>query len=192
MSWIILLQSIVNNFVSGLILLAERPIKVGDWVNVSAGEGTVKQINVRSTEIETFDRCSIIVPNSSLISENVQNWTHGDMMGRCKFMVGVSYDADPQQVHDILLKCAEAHPRAVSFPPVTVLFKDFGASSLDFEVRVFIDDIWWVSFVASDLRFAIHKELKAAGIEIPFPQQDINVRGLKEALIEGRKTDGRA
>ena len=186
------LQSIVNNFVSGLILLAERPIKVGDWVNVSAGEGTVKQINVRSTEIETFDRCSIIVPNSSLISENVQNWTHGDMMGRCKFMVGVSYDADPQQVHDILLKCAEAHPRAVSFPPATVLFKDFGASSLDFEVRVFIDDIWWVSFVASDLRFAIHKELKAAGIEIPFPQQDINVRGLKEALIEGRKTDGRA
>ena len=181
------LQSIVNNFVSGLILLAERPIKVGDWVNVSAGEGTVKKINVRSTEIETFDRCSIIVPNSSLISENVQNWTHGDLMGRCKFSIGVSYDADPQVVHDILLKCAVAHPRAVAFPPATVLFKDFGASSLDFEVRVFIDDIWWISIVASELRFVIHKELKTAGIEIPFPQRDINVRGLKEALKQAQE-----
>ncbi len=180
------LQSIVNNFVSGLILLAERPIKVGDWVQVAGGEGTVKKINVRSTQIETFDRCSIIVPNSSLISDSVQNWTHGDLMGRCKFLVGVSYDADPQVVHDILLKCAEAHPRAVAFPPATVLFKDFGASSLDFEVRVFIDDIWWVSVVASELRFAIHKELKAAGIEIPFPQRDINVRGLKEAIREAQ------
>jgi small-conductance mechanosensitive channel len=178
------LQSIVNNFVSGLILLAERPIKVGDWVQVAGGEGTVRKINVRSTQIETFDRCSIIVPNSSLISDSVQNWTHGDLMGRCKVAVGVSYDADPQQVHNILMKCAEEHPRAMAYPQPTVLFKDFGASSLDFEVRVFIDDVNWVAFVGSELRFAIHKELKAAGIEIPFPQRDVNVRGLKEAIRE--------
>ena len=178
------LQSIVNNFVSGLILLAERPIKVGDWVQVSGGEGTVRKINVRSTEIETFDRCSIIVPNSSLISDTVSNWTHGDLMGRVRVAVGVSYDADPKQVEEILLKCAEAHPRALQFPAATVLFKDFGASSLDFEVRVFIDDVNWVAFVGSELRFEIHKALKEAGIEIPFPQRDVNVRGLKEAVHE--------
>jgi potassium efflux system protein len=178
------LQSIVNNFVSGLILLAERPIKVGDWVQVSGGEGTVRQINVRSTEIETFDRCSIIVPNSSLISDTVSNWTHGDLMGRVRVLVGVSYDADPQQVHDILMKCAGEHKRALDFPAPTVLFKDFGASSLDFEVRVFINDVNWVAFVASDLRYTIHKALKEAGIEIPFPQRDVNVRGLKEAVAD--------
>ncbi|WP_108882860.1 DUF3772 domain-containing protein [Anderseniella sp. Alg231-50] len=178
------LQSIVNNFVSGLILLAERPIKVGDWVAVTAGEGTVTKINVRATEIETFDRCSIIVPNSSLISDAVQNWTHGDLMGRCKVAVGVSYDADPQQVHDILVKCAHDHPRAMAYPQPSVLFKDFGASSLDFELRVFINDVNWVAFVASELRFSIHKALKEAGIEIPFPQRDINVRGLHETVAE--------
>ncbi len=178
------LQSIVNNFVSGLILLAERPIKVGDWVSVTAGEGTVTKINVRATEIETFDRCSIIVPNSSLISDAVQNWTHGDVMGRCKVAVGVSYDADPQQVHDILVQCASDHPRAMAYPLPSVLFKDFGASSLDFELRVFINDVNWVAFVGSELRFSIHKALKEAGIEIPFPQRDINVRGLREVVSE--------
>lgn len=178
------LQSIVNNFVSGLILLAERPIKVGDWVSVTAGEGTVTKINVRATEIETFDRCSIIVPNSSLISDAVQNWTHGDVMGRCKVLVGVSYDADPQQVHDILVQCANDHPRAMAYPQPSVLFKDFGASSLDFELRVFINDVNWVAFVGSELRFSIHKALKEAGIEIPFPQRDINVRGFEEKVAE--------
>lgn len=178
------LQSIVNNFVSGLILLAERPIKVGDWVSVTAGEGTVTKINVRATEIETFDRCSIIVPNSSLISDAVQNWTHGDLMGRAKVLVGVSYDADPQQVHDILVKCAQDHPRAMAYPLPSVLFKDFGASSLDFEVRVFINDVNWVAFVASELRFSIHKALKEAGIEIPFPQRDVNVRGFEDMVAE--------
>ncbi|MGI9511258.1 MAG: DUF3772 domain-containing protein [Anderseniella sp.] len=185
------LQSIVNNFVSGLILLAERPIKVGDWVSVTAGEGTVTKINVRATEIETFDRCSIIVPNSSLISDAVQNWTHGDLMGRAKVLVGVSYDADPQQVHDILVKCAQDHPRAMAYPLPSVLFKDFGASSLDFEVRVFINDVNWVAFVASELRFSIHKALKEAGIEIPFPQRDVNVRGFQEAVAEVVKVDSK-
>ncbi len=185
------LQSIVNNFVSGLILLAERPIKVGDWVSVTAGEGTVTKINVRATEIETFDRCSIIVPNSSLISDAVQNWTHGDLMGRCRVAVGVSYDADPQQVHDILVKCAEEHPRAMVYPLPSVLFKEFGASSLDFELRVFIDDVNWVAFVASELRFSIHKALKEAGIEIPFPQRDINVRGFQEAVAEAVRAEAK-
>ncbi len=178
------LQSIVNNFVSGLILLAERPIKVGDWVSVTAGEGTVTKINVRATEIETFDRCTIIVPNSSLISDAVQNWTHGDLMGRCKVAIGVSYDADPQQVHDILIQCAESHPRTMAYPLPSVLFTGFGDSSLDFEVRLFINDVNWVAFVGSELRFSIHKALKEADIEIPFPQRDLNLRGFKDAIAK--------
>ncbi|HHI82244.1 MAG TPA: mechanosensitive ion channel family protein, partial [Rhizobiales bacterium] len=100
------LQSVVSNFVSGLILLAERPIRIGDWIVVSGKEGTVSKINVRSTEILTFDRCSVIIPNSNLISEVVENWSHGSPVGRIKVNVGVSYDADPEQVREILLACA--------------------------------------------------------------------------------------
>lgn len=177
------LQSIVNNFVSGLILLAERPIKVGDWVQTSGGEGIVKRINVRSTEIETFDRCSVIVPNSTLISESVSNWYHGDVLGRTKVSIGVSYDSDPEQVEKILLDCARACDHVIPFPEPTVLFTNFGDNSLDFQVRAFIDDVGWVAFVASDLRFKIYKAFKEAGIEIPFPQRDLHVRTMPEGAI---------
>lgn len=181
------LQSVVSNFVSGLILLAERPIRIGDWIEVGAGEGVVKQINVRSTEIETFDRCSVIVPNSSFISDPVKNWSQGSSVGRIKVNVGVAYDADPEQVRQILIDCAKAHERVISSPDPRVMFMDFGASSLDFQLRVFLDDIGYCTAVASDLRFAIFRELKAAGIEIPFPQRDINIRDvekLSEAFVK--------
>ena len=174
------LQSIVNNFVSGLILLAERPIRVGDWISVTGGEGTVKRINVRSTELETFDRGSVIIPNSSLISEAVLNWTHTDALGRARIAVGVTYDADPEQVEKILLECARANERVLSFPKPFVLFMAFGDSSLDFELRVYIPDVNYVAIVGSDLRFAIFKALKEAGIEIPFPQRDVHVKSLPE------------
>jgi potassium-dependent mechanosensitive channel len=172
------LQSIVNNFVSGLILLVERPIKVGDWIKVQGGEGTVKRINVRSTEIETFDRCSIIVPNSSLISESVSNWTHLDLMGRVRVPVGVSYDSDPEMVRELLLQCARDHPRVVAFPQPFVLFMDFGASSLDFELRAYIGDVSYVAVIGSELRFAIFERFKKAGVQIPFPQQDLHVKDI--------------
>jgi potassium-dependent mechanosensitive channel len=179
------LQSIVNNFVSGLILLVERPIKVGDWIKVEGGEGTVKRINVRSTEIETFDRCSIIVPNSSLISESVSNWTHLDLMGRVRVPVRVSYDADPEMVRELLLQCAREHPRVLAFPKAFVLFMDFGASSLDFELRAYIGDVSYVAVIGSELRFAIFERFKKAGVQIPYPQQDLHVKdidGLNLAL----------
>ncbi len=172
------LQTIVNNFVSGLILLAERPIKAGDWIKVSGGEGVVRRIKVRSTEIETFDRCTIIVPNSQLIAEPVSNWFHETRMGRVRIPVGVSYDADPDEVSRILLECARAHPRALANPAPFVLFIGFGDSSLDFELRVYIDDAGYMASTASDLRFAIFRKLKEAGIEIPFPQRDLHVRSL--------------
>ena len=174
------LQSIVNNFVSGLILLAERPIKVGDWISVTGGEGIVKRINVRSTEIETFDRCSVIVPNSNLISEPVNNWYHNDVTGRVRIPVGVAYKSDPEQVEEILLNCAYGTERVVAFPEPYVVFLNFGANSLDFELRVYIDDVAWVTIVGSQLRFKIFKALKEAGIEIPFPQQDVYIKYVPE------------
>ena len=172
------LQSVVSNFVSGLILLAERPIRIGDWIVVSGNEGTVKKINVRSTEIETFDRCSLIIPNSNLISQVVENWSHGSPIGRIKINIGVSYDSDPDQVREILLACANTHERVIPAPAPRVVFYDFGASSLDFQLRVFIDDIGYCTIVASDLRFEIFRALKDAGIEIPFPQRDIHLRDI--------------
>ena len=170
------LQSIVNNFVSGLILLAERPIKAGDWIVTSGGEGTVKKISVRSTEIETFDRATVIVPNSTLITDNVTNWTHENKTGRIIIPVGVGYDSDPVQVQEILLECAKAHKLVLGRPAPNVFFMDFGASSLDFQLRCFLADINNSLTVSSELRFAILSALREANIEIPFPQNDVHIR----------------
>ncbi len=170
------LQSIVSNFVSGLILLAERPIKAGDWVSTSGGDGYVRKISVRSTEIETFDRATIIVPNSSLITDTVTNWTHGNKTGRIRVPIGVAYDSDPEQVQEILLKCASEHKLVLGRPAPVVFFMEFGASSLDFELRCFLSDINYGMSVMSDLRFAILKELREADIGIPFPQREILVK----------------
>ncbi len=183
------LQSIVNNFVSGLILLFERPIKVGDWIVTPSGEGTVKKISVRSTEIETFDRSSIIVPNSELISSTVTNWTHKNRLGRITVPVGVSYGSDPEQVKEILLKCAGDHPLVVSYPEPFVTWMDFGASSLDFEIRAYLADISQGLTVRTELRFAIFKAFAEAGVEIPFPQQDIYVKSLPAGFETKKETD---
>ncbi len=174
------LQSIVNNFVSGLILLFERPIKVGDWIVTTSGEGMVKKISVRSTEIETFDRSSIIVPNSELISSTVTNWTHKDKIGRIRVPVGVAYHSDPEKVEAILLKCARENPLVVAYPEPFVVWNDFGASSLDFELRAFLNDISKGLQVRTQLRFAIFKAFHEEGIEIPFPQQDVYIKSLPD------------
>lgn len=175
------LQSIVSNFVSGLILLAERPIKAGDWVSTSGGDGYVRKISVRSTEIETFDRATIIVPNSSLITDTVTNWTHGNKTGRIRVPIGVAYESDPDQVKEILLKCAAEHNLVLGRPAPVVFFMEFGASSLDFELRCFLADINYGMSVMSDLRFSILKELRAADIGIPFPQREIIIKSEEPA-----------
>ena len=163
------LQSIVNNFVSGLILLAERPIRVGDWVSIPAGEGLVKKINVRATEIETFDGCSIIVPNSNLITESVKNWTHSDTMGRFTVNVSVAYDSDAEKVRELLLQLTKAHPNVLTYPEPVVTLQKFGTYSLDFEIKGTVGDIFYGVFVSSDLRFAILKAFHEKGIVIPQP-----------------------
>ncbi len=170
------LQSVVNNFVSGLILLFERPIKVGDWIVTNSGEGIVKKISVRSTEVETFDRSSIIIPNAELVASTVTNWTHKNNMGRVRIPVGVAYGSDPALVREILLTCAEENPLVVRFPEPFVSWEAFGASSLDFDLRCFLGDIGKGLQVRTELHFAIFKAFKENGIEFPYPQQDIHLR----------------
>jgi potassium-dependent mechanosensitive channel len=172
------LQSIVNNFVSGLILLVERPIKVGDWIIVGGHEGIVAKISVRSTEIETFDRANLIVPNSMLISDMVKNWTLHNATGRMPIPIGVHYDSDPEAVRDILLEVAEKHPQVLTTPPPFVFFEDFGASSLNFILFVYLTNVNRSFAVRTDLRIAILKAFRARGIEIPYQQTDVHLRDL--------------
>lgn len=163
------LQSIINNFVSGVILLAERPIRVGDWVSLPEGEGIVRRINVRSTEIETFDSCSIILPNSALVTEPVKNWTHNDDMGRFSIDVVVDYETDAEMMKKVLLETTKAHPKVLSHPAPTVLLVGFGKNGLEFVVRAFVADVLMGSQVASDIRFALLSHLREKGISIAQP-----------------------
>ena len=182
------LQNVVSNFVSGLILLVERPIKVGDWVVVGDKEGVVKRISVRATEIQTFQRASVIIPNSELVSSAVVNWTFKDKFGRIDIKVGVEYGSDLKLVRETLLACANAHPRVARMPGPMVVFRDFGQSSLDFELRCFIPDVDFFLSTASDLRFAIAEAFERNGIAIPFNQQVMHIPqldGLRD-LIERR------
>ena len=180
------LQNVVNNFVSGIILLVERPIRVGDWVVVGENEGYVRKIKVRSTEIETFAHASVIVPNSDLISGTVMNWTHSNARGRIIVPVGVAYGSDTALVRDLLEDCAKAHPDVLPLPEPVILFRGFGDSSLDFEIRVFLKDIGYCLKVTSDLCFAIDEAFRKNNIEIPFPQRDLHLRDMSqvETLVD--------
>ena len=169
------LQNVVNNFISGLILLVERPIKVGDWVRVGSDEGIVKRIQFRATELETWQRASVIIPNAEIISTSVTNLTHRDRYGRVEIGVGVAYGSDVEKVREILLDIAEKNGRVSNDPAPTVVFRDFGASSLDFELRCFTSDVMRRLGVASDLRFEIESRLREEGIEIPFPQRVVHI-----------------
>ncbi|MDD9916689.1 MAG: mechanosensitive ion channel [Rhodospirillaceae bacterium] len=172
------LQNIVNNFVSGITLLIERPIKVGDWVVVGDQEGIVKRIQVRATEIETFQRTSVIVPNSAFLQEPVINRTHKDSFGRVEVPVGVAYGSDTAKVEQILLDAAKANPKVASWPEPFVLFLNFGNSSLDFELRCYCPNVFDTFRTGSELRFAIDRAFRRAGIEIPFPQHDVHLKDL--------------
>lgn len=170
------LQNIVSNFVSGLILLAERPFKVGDWVSTSTTEGFVKKISVRATEIETFTRQSIIVPNSELINSPVGNWTHRNKLGRVDVPVGVSYDSDPRQVVNILVEIAGGHDLVLKNPEPVVHFSGFGESSLDFVLKCHVADVLTGIGVRTELSLRVFERFKAENIEIPFPQRDLNFK----------------
>lgn len=172
------LQSIVNNFVSGLILLWERPIRVGDLIVVNDGEGHVRRINVRATEIETGDRSTIIVPNSNLISGVVRNRVRGDRTGRVGLSLSVPRNSNPETVAHIMKSCALDHPHILKEPGPAVLFKKIGETSLDFDLSALIDDVEIAGGIHSDLHFAIFKKLQEAGIGRPVPESIVTVNGL--------------
>ena len=173
------LQNIVNNFVSGLILLFERPVRPGDWIVVGSTEGYVKKVAIRYTQIRTFDRADVLVPNSELISNQVTNWMLNDPFGRVIVPVGVAYGSDTRKVRDILLKAAKEHPLVMSndprVPTPTVFFTGFGDSSLNFDLRCMIQQVDYRLSVRSDLLFAIDDAFREAGIEIPFPQRVVHM-----------------
>jgi small-conductance mechanosensitive channel len=185
------LQGVVNNFVSGMVLLVERPIKVGDWVVVGANEGYVKRIRLRATELETFQRASIVIPNSEIVSTAVVNWTHKDRYGRIDVPVSVAYGSDVEQVKDILMTCLKENPEIVAWPVPRILFRRYGDSALEFEARGFLSNIEAIYTVQSDILTAIDRAFCEAGIEIPFPQRDLHFRNIDKLAdaIAGRRLE---
>ena len=166
------LQNIVSNFVSGLILLVERPFKVGDWVVTGTTEGFVKRISVRATEIETFQRQSIMVPNSLFINASVGNWTHRNKIGRADISVVVDYDSDPRRIMELLTEIAEAHPKVLRNPAPMAVFSAFGETTMTFELRAYLADILGGGSVRNDLRLAIYERFRAEGLGMPFKKEE--------------------
>lgn len=170
------LQNITSNFVSGIILLLERPIKIGDRVMVGDTEGDVLDINIRSTTISSLNNVSIIVPNSDFISSKVINWSHGDPKVRITIDVGVSYDSDLDLVLHTLREVADEHPNVLKRPEPDVLFLSFGDSAWNLRLRVWLPNPKNHHKIRSELNIAIVRKFRERNIEIPFPQQDLHVR----------------
>lgn len=171
------LQNIANNFVSGLILLVERPIKLGDRVEIGGTNGDVVRIAARSTWVRTNDNVVIIIPNSEFVSSRVTNWTANDRQVRFAVPVGVSYGCDPEVVREVLSRVALANPDVLRDPSPEVRLMQFGDSSLDFELRVWtVSRVQTPNILTSDLNFAIFRAFREHGIEIPFPQRDVHMR----------------
>ena len=170
------LQNITSNFISALILLFERPVQVGDFVEVGGVQGRIRAIKTRSSIVETLDNVSIIVPNSNFITENVTNWSYRDSKVRIHVSVGVSYGSDVDLVAETLLKVGRAHQEVLLNPEPTVQFLEFGDSSLNFVLLVWINDASRQYIIRSELNFAVVKAFREQGITIPFPQRDLHIQ----------------
>jgi small-conductance mechanosensitive channel len=169
-------QDIAKNFGSGIVLVFERPIQVGDFVEVGEFLGTIERIGARSTLIRTLDQVSIIMPNSRFLEDEVINWSHDNPVSRLHLPVGVAYASDVDKVRDVLIEAAQNHPFILSHPKPHVLFQGFGDSSLDFELLVWTRDPSKQLYIKSDLNFRIERLFRENQVEIPFPQRDLHVR----------------
>ncbi len=183
------LQTVVNNFVSGLILMFERPIQPGDTVEVAGTIGTIRDIGMRATTFTTFEGADVVVPNGMLLSEKLINWTLSTNIRRFDLPVGVAYGSDPAAVAALLARVADTTEGVLRHPPPTVLFTGFGASSLDFSVRGWATFDEYI-FVRSRMALAVHAALKEADIEIPFPQQDLHLRSIEPGLFDQLQPKG--
>jgi small-conductance mechanosensitive channel len=172
------LQNVVNNFVSGLILMFERPVQPGDIIDIDTLQGRVVEIGLRATRIKTWEGAEVVVPNGTLLSGNLVNWTLSDSTRRVELAVGVAYGTDLRRVLEILMQVAVAQPDAIEDPAPVVLFTGFGPSSLDFVMRFWTRDAATAAVARSDAGVAVAEALSAAGIEIPFPQQDLHLRSV--------------
>ena len=176
------LQNIFNNLVSGLILLFERPIQIGDTIEVGTLIGNVKSMGIRSSHVRTFDGAEVIVPNGNLISNEVVNWTLSDQQRRIEVMAGVAYGSDPHQVQKLFLKELEDHPDILKNPKPNVFFHNLGDSSLDFRLLFWTTNFGdWIR-IRSDIVFKVHDILKENNIEIPFPQTDLHIRSIDQSV----------
>jgi small-conductance mechanosensitive channel len=169
------LQNITSNFISGIIILIERPVKSGDIVKVGDTTGRIVDVNVRSTLIQTRDDVAIIVPNSDFISQQVINHSFQSDTIRGHIRIGVAYGSDLEKVRETLLSVALAHKEVLNHPPAVVVFENFGDSSLDFDLRFWTRELWEIDRVCSELRFMIDAAFRAQKIQIPFPQRDLHV-----------------
>ncbi len=182
------LQNVVNNFISGLILIFERPIQLRDTVAQGELLGTVTRIGIRSSTIRTFDGAEVIVPNANLISKEVTNWTLSDRRRRIQILVGVAYGTDPDKVLKVLKDTIKNNPDILDTPEPMILFREFGDSSLNFDVRFWTaDSTTWLE-LQSDVTIAINNAFKKAGIEIPFPQRDLHLRSVEKGIISTKKS----
>mgnify|MGYP000495251229 FL=1 len=184
------LQNIINNFVSGIIILAERPISIGDRIEVAGVAGRVTKMQLRSTTVVTNDNITMIVPNADFISNTVTNWSHGDPKVRIRVPVGVAYGSDLKLLQQLLLEAAGEHPKALRDPSPVVLFTEFGDSSLNFELGVWTQEMTATPIhFTSEMNFIIEQKLRENDIEIPFPQRDLHVRSGLPAAAEASSED---
>jgi small-conductance mechanosensitive channel len=170
------LQTVISNFVCGLIVLVERPIKLGDWVVVKDFEGIVRRINVRSTEIETFNKASVLIPNSEFITGTVTNWTHGNTLGRVEVKVRAPLTSDANEVIQVLRETVRRHPLLLDRPSADASLDNIGPEALEFSVGGFVADITQGGRVRSDLRLMVLDAFRKSGIDMPLPQRQIQVR----------------
>ena len=170
------LQEIVANFVSGLIILFERPVRVGDTVTIGDLSGTVSRIQIRATSITDWDNHEILIPNKSLITDKVVNWTLSEPVTRVLLKIGIAYGSDTAFAQKIMLESVKANPLVLEVPPPTVFFLGFGDSSLNFEIRAFVAQPAHRLLVLHELHMALDRVLREHNIEIPFPQRDLHLK----------------